>query len=372
MKICQLCAVDFTLYHFIFPLIRREVEMGHEVIAVCADGPFISKLNSEGVRIKTIPISRNFNILHHFISYMRLVKFFREEDFDIVHVHTPVAALVGRFAAARAGVRCIVYTAHGFYFHDRTKFWKRWIFITLEWLAGRFTDVLFTQSEEDAEVAKLNNLCRGRVIKAIGNGVDPRKFCFQGAKKELIEKKHRIRSLFDTPNDSIVVVMVGRMVREKGYPELFEAVKGLNIILWTVGEKLKTDRQGSFNIPDNMPNVRILGYRSDIPDILHSADIFILPSHREGMPRSIIEAMMASLPVVATNIRGSREEVLNGKTGILVPVENVSALRKAILELSENSEMRSSMGIEGKKRALDLYDESKVIDKQLMYLNLEK
>jgi glycosyltransferase involved in cell wall biosynthesis len=103
---------------------------------------------------------------------------------------------------------------------------------------------------------------------------------------------------------------------------------------------------------------------------MQAADIFTLPSHREGMPRSIIEAMMSGLPVVATNIRGSREEVIENETGFLVPVNAVSHLSAALTKLVINKDQRKNMGEAGRKRALELYDEQKVIDRQLSHLGL--
>jgi len=370
MKICQLCAVDFTLYHFILPLMRAESLAGHEVVAVCSKGKWSAEIQLEGFKVKAIHIARNFNIFQHFLTYHHLVRFFREQNFDIVHVHTPVAALIGRLAAARAGVPCIVYTAHGFYFHDRMNFLKRHLFISLEWLAGRFTDVLFTQAEEDAKAARNYHLCRSGIIEAIGNGVDPKKFHFKGDDCVLKKLREKLRTSLKTPKDALVIVIIGRLVAEKGYPELFKAVRGLNVYLWAIGERLESDRKSNLKFPEDSENIILLGHRGDIPELLWAADIFVLPSHREGMPRSIIEAMMASLPVIATNIRGSREEVIDGTTGRLVPVADVKMLRKAILDLVNDHSARASMGSLGRKRALEKYDESKVISKQLKILGL--
>ena len=173
MKICQLCAVDFTLYHFLLPLMRAMRAHGHEVVGVCSDGALVERVREEGFRVAETRIVRGYDPVEHWRTYRVLLKFFRQEKFDIVHVHTPVAALIGRLAARRAGVPKVVYTAHGFYFHDRMPGWKRRLFIGLEQLAGRATDVLFTQSAEDADSARRHALCRGGVIEAIGNGSDP-------------------------------------------------------------------------------------------------------------------------------------------------------------------------------------------------------
>ena len=127
-------------------------------------------MRAEGFRVEAVDFRRNYDLVHHARAYRELVRLFRRESFDLVHVHSPIAALIGRLAAARAGVPRKVYTAHGFYFHEHQQWWLRSAFIGLEWIGGRFTDVLFTQAAEDAETARRFRLCRGRMIEAIGNG----------------------------------------------------------------------------------------------------------------------------------------------------------------------------------------------------------
>ena len=367
MKICQLCAVDFTLYHFLLPLMRAQQAAGHEVVGVCSPGPSMHKVREQGFRTMPLAISRSLNPFSHWVSYRRLLHLFRQERFDMVHVHTPIAAFLGRLAARRAGVPTIVYTAHGFYFHERMALWKRALFIALEKWGGCYTDILFTQAEEDAESARRLGLCRGSVVEAIGNGVDPEGFA-PAADGGLARR--RLRAELDTPEDAVVVMMTGRMVAEKGYSELFAAMAGQDAILWAAGERLASDHAAPVDATGMPSNVRLLGYRPDVPDLLRAADIFTLPSHREGMPRSIIEAMMTGLPVIATDIRGSREEVVAGDTGLLVPVNDRKALAGAIRELSCNPTMRKRMGAAGRTRALNLYDEAKVIGRQLTRMKL--
>ncbi len=108
MKICQLCAVDFTFYHFLLPLAQAQLEAGHEVVAVCADGALVPRLIDAGLRVETVAFSRRLASFDHVTAYGALVRLFRAERFDMVHVHTPVAAFIGRLAAARAGVPRIV------------------------------------------------------------------------------------------------------------------------------------------------------------------------------------------------------------------------------------------------------------------------
>ena len=182
----------------------------------------------------------------------------------------------------------------------------------------------------------------------------------------------------DTPAEACVIVVIGRLVVEKGYRELFEAMKSVDATLWVVGRRLASDYAEDIGAaidsvradPILSRRIRFLGQRTDVPEILRAADIFTLPSHREGMPRSIIEAMMTGLAVVATDIRGSREEVLDEDTGLLVPVKAPAALARALNRLVATPELRRAMGAAGLARARTLYDESNVIARQIKLLGL--
>ena len=368
MKICQLCAVDFTLYHFLLPLMEGMRDAGHEVIGVCADGALANRVRAKGFRVENVSIARSYDLKRHARTAKTLRALFERERFDLVHVHTPVAAMVGRYAAWRAGVPKIVYTAHGFYFHEHMPLLLRAAHVGLEWLGGRVTDMLFTQAEEDAATARRLGLCRGGRIHAIGNGVEAASFQLADP-----AARARTRAQLRTSDDAVVITMIGRLVAEKGYVELFEAMRNNNAVLWVVGDRLRSDHaSGIDTVIDTVkkdlalgPRIRFLGYRQDVPNLLAASDIFTLPSHREGMPRSIIEAMMTGLPVVATDIRGAREEVVEGETGFLVPVRNPVALGAALAKLATDPALRARMGAAGRIRALNLYDEAKVVRREL-------
>jgi glycosyltransferase involved in cell wall biosynthesis len=373
VKIAQLAAVDFTMAHFLLPLMTAERDAGHEVVGICSDGPLLERVRAAGFRIEPVEIARSFNIARHARAICALTRLFRRERFDMVHVHTPVAALLGRIAAWRAGVPVVVYTAHGFYFHEHMPAHERAFHVALEWLAGRRTDVLFTQAEEDAAAARRLGLCRTGRIHAIGNGVDPARFAPRDP-----AIRARLRTELGAREDEIVVLMVGRLVAEKGYGELLRAMRDVAATLWIVGERLASDHATDIDAeldaakrdPARAQRVRFMGYRTDVPDLMAAADIFTLPSHREGMPRSIIEAMMSGLPVVATDIRGSREEVVPESTGLLVPVRDEPALATALNRLAADAGLRRRMGEAGRARALAQYDEAVVIGRQLTALGL--
>lgn len=371
LKVCQLCAVDFTLRHFLLPLIDGMRGAGWNVTAVCSDGPAIPGLRSRGYRIVTMPIARSLNPFAHSRSLLKLVRLFRRERFDVVHAHTPVAALLGRVAARIAGVPVVVYTAHGFYFHDEMPSPKRRAFVLLERIGGWFTDLLFTQSAEDAQAAVTERIAPRERVFAIGNGVDPARFDPAAAGDRL-----SLRGQLGVPEGAYLIGMIGRQVREKGVVDFLEAAivtarKNPRVWFVLVGERLASDHAGGVTAEIERAKtvlgerLILTGLRQDIPELLAAMDLFCLPSHREGMPRTIIEAMMMGKPVVATNIRGSREEVVHEETGLLVPVRDVQALGQAMTRCAADPVWAQRLGIAGRKRALMSYDERRVVAVQL-------
>ena len=371
LKVCQLCAVDFTLKHFLIALVDGMRAEGWSVTAVCSDGPFVPALRAAGYAIETLPIARGLNPLRHAVSLWRLVRLFRRERFDVLHAHTPIAALLGRIAARITGVPMVVYTAHGFYFHDDMGAAPKAIFTWLEWLGGRITDLLFTQSEEDARTAIAKNFLPAARVLAIGNGVDIN--AFDPARTQT---RAAMRAAWGIPPDAVVIGMIGRMVAEKGYGEYLDAAKtvvaqGFPVFFLAVGERLASDHAAGIDAQLSAAKAALgerlilTGLRGDIPELLAAMDVFTLPSYREGMPRTIIEAMLMAKPVVATNIRGSREEVVAGETGLLVPVRDAAALARAFIALIGNAGLRMRMGQSGRTRALALYDETKVVARQI-------
>ena len=371
VKVCQLINVDFALNHFVLPLMRGIRARGHEVVGVSAEGPLLAEARAEGFRIAAAPFQRSYDLVAHARAFAFLKRFFQQEKFDLLHVHTPLAGLIGRLAGRAAGVPRIAYTAHGFYFHDDMGFLPRTLHVGLEKLGARATDILMTQSAEDAATAIRLGLAPGGVVHAIGNGVDIDKFHPDPALRA------PVRAELDVDNSAVVAVMTGRLVAEKGYPELFRAAAQVpNLHLWCIGSRLASDHADPIGAEIEAAQVamgnrlRLLGYRADVPRLLAAADLFVLPSHREGMPRSIIEAMATGLPVVATDIRGAREEVVPHETGLLVPVRDVPALAGALRALAEDAGLRARMGEAGLARARALYDEQKVIARQIEILGL--
>lgn len=371
VTVCQLCAVDFTLQHLLLPLVDGMQDKGWSVTSVCSDGQYTQDMRQRGYKVHTVSISRDlFNARTHLRAIWNIYRLCRDERFDVLHVHTPIAALLGRIAGRLAGVPLVVYTAHGFYFHDQMPWWKYRFFVLLERWSGWLTDFLFTQSSEDAQTAVAERIAPKSKVLAIGNGVCIDLFVPDPANRD------QMRLAFGLPADAFVIGVVARLVKEKGLAEFLEAAVTLGIRFprvhfLLVGERLSSDHDASIeqelSQAQKMLGPRLIapGYRADVGELLGAMDLFCLPSYREGMPRSIIEAMMMELPVVATDIRGSREEVVPGETGLLVPTRNATALTQALEALISNPDRARRMGIAGRRRALTLYDERRVVARQI-------
>jgi glycosyltransferase involved in cell wall biosynthesis len=367
LKIIEITNVDFSLAQFLLPLMRAMRARGHEVIGVCADGPFLEKPRAEGFRIEVLNLERSVSPIAHWRAFRELVRLFRIERPDLVHAHMPISGFLARMAAWWADVPRVAYTGHGFWFNF-PGFWpRRAVGFAMEWLAGRVTDMFFTVSEAEARDARRLHIHRSAV--AIGNGRDPARY------RPNVAARQRLRGELGVRDEQAVVLAVSRLVWHKGYPELAVAMQTVpDAILWVAGERLLSDRgpdMAALLHDAGLGNrLRLLGYREDVPDLMAAADIFVLPSRFEGLPMSVIEAMLTGLPVIATNVRGPAEQVVPEITGLLVPPGDPPALAAALVRLVADKKLQARLGAAGRERAMQCYDETKVLARTLDLMGL--
>jgi glycosyltransferase involved in cell wall biosynthesis len=366
MKVLEITNVDFSLRHFLLPLMRGIRARGHEVVGVCADGTLLDVARAEGFRVVAPPLQRRLSLRGQVRAFRALLALMRAERPDLVHAHMPISGFLARLAARIAGVPVVAYTCHGYLFNQPGSWRRRLGGLAMEWIAGRVTDIYLTVSTEEAKDARRLRISTRAV--AVGNGRDPGRFHPDP------DARARLRTELGVPEDRVVVVIVSRLVRHKGHPELLAALRNSAAELWVVGNRLDSDHgedlEPYFANAGLGDRLRRLGYRDDIPAILAAADIFALPSHFEGLPMSVIEAMLTGLPVVATDIRGPREQVVDGVTGLLVPPASAGPLAAALQRLVADADLRRRMGEAGLARALALYDEGRVVSRTLDLLGL--
>jgi len=369
IKICYVTSSDLTLKFILFNQLKFIQGLSFEVSAVCSEGKWVKEIEKQGIKVKIINFNRDFNVFVHIICFFKLLSYFKKEKFDIVHVHTPVPGLLGQLAAKLTSVPIIINTIHGLYFQNKDKWLKRKFFILAEKIAGKCSDLVFFVNKEDMETAVKEKICRPEVIRYFGGGINCFKFNPNNFSKELIFKKKRELGI---NGNGKVIGIVARLVREKGYLEFFEAFSQVvrkfpQATLLIIGpqepkkrDKIDPNIVRRYGIKNN---VLFLGERENIAEFYALMDIFVLPSWREGLGISIIEASAMEKPIVATDIRGCRETVENNKTGILIPAKNSKKIAEAIIYLLNNPEKAKEMGRQGRMKVLREFDERLVFDR---------
>ena len=368
MKVAHLTTVDSSLRYLLLAQLSAALEAGHEVIGISAPGPDVEYLEKVGIRHVPLPSStRSMNLKADAKAAARLWRILRSERPDVLHTHNPKPGLYGRVLGRMAGVPMVVNTVHGLYATERDPWLKRTFVYAAEVIAAWFSNAELIQNPEDlALLGRLPLYPRSRAA-LLGNGVDVRRF---DPDRFADEERAAVRSSLGLPSDSVVVGCVGRLVREKGFLELFAAAQltKANVTLLVVGPE---DPQKGDALPTRaieearQAGVVFAGHREDIDRIYLAMDIFVLASHREGFPRAAMEAAAMGLPVVATDIRGCRQVVASGETGLLVPPGNAKELACALDALAIDARLRADMGHAARQRAERLFDEGDVVEKVL-------
>jgi len=363
IKICWVTNIDKSLKYILLNYLKFLKENNFDVYAICSPGEFIDGIKKEGIEVKPIKIKRRITPFYDLITLFRLWNYFRKEKFDIVQTHTPKPSLLGQMAARLAGVPIIIDTVHGFYFKQDGSLASRAFFRFIRKISAKFSDVIFFVNREDMKTAKKEKICKEDRIRYFGGGIDLNRFDLKHFSDRYIFNK---RTELGTNKDDKVIGIVARLVEEKGYLDLFEAFEKVikkfpDCKLLIIGPEEK-EKNDSIKI-NATNNIIFLGERKDVEYFYPVMDIFVLPSHREGLGISLIEASAMERPVVATYIRGCREAVDNGKTGILVPVKDSEKLAEAIIYLLENPEVACEMGRQGRQKVEREFDEKLVFDR---------
>jgi glycosyltransferase involved in cell wall biosynthesis len=375
MKVLQICAVGFTIKYLLLAQIDYFSSLGISVEIACSPDKEFKELQQQGYIIHPVNIERRISIFSNLNSIYQLAKLIRKNKYDLVHVHTPIASVLGRIAAKVVGTKRVIYTAHGFYFHDNMPAKQYKFYYGVEKLAGKLTNLILTQSREDLATAEKTGLCSVQKLRYLGNGVDTKRFCRSQLNREYQQQRKRELKL---PDSIPIIATTGRITAEKGYLELVKAVVKLrsqfSVHLLVIGGQLSSERdafQSQLNYfiqEHNLENcVTFTGLCSDIPELLGLVDVFALPSYREGLPRSILEAMAMKLPVVATDIRGCREAVIHNQTGLIVPPKNSEQLAEALGKILVNNQLKEAFGKAGRQRVEAEYDERFVFDRLAQY-----
>ena len=304
---------------------------------------FRKELEKRGIKTFNIPVPRNISSVKDIItSYKSMKLLCKENNYNIVHCHSPIGGVVARLACKKfrkKGTK-VIYTAHGFHFFKGAPI-KNWLlFYPIERICAKYTDCLITINKEDYQLAKTFK-CR-KVQYVPGIGIDTKDI-----KNTKVDRELK-RLEFGFKNKDFVLISVGQLSKRKNHEVIIRALANIpedNVKYLICGfgeleEHLKriTDE---LNLSER---VIFAGYRSDIKELLHSSDCFLFPSLQEGLPVALMEAMASGLPIICSDIRGNSELINDNYGGFLFKLKDNEKLIEKIYELFKDDELCEKMG----------------------------
>ena len=352
-KALMVSHVAYAIELFNIPNIRLLISMGYEVQVACNfdDRSSLSdekvallkeKLTAMGVKYHNIPFERQPLKPANLKAYTMLKSLIDDEKFDLIHCHTPVGGIITRLAAAssrRKNGTKVIYTAHGFHFFKGAPLINWLIYFTAEKFCSYFTDTLITINKEDFHNAK-TKLNAKKVCYVPGVGVDTDYF------NDTRGNREALLSEISAHKDSIILLSIGELSDRKNHSVSIKALSqidndNLHLVIAGTGEK----RDEFLSLAKELgidSRIHLLGFRTDVAELLKSADIFLFPSIQEGLPVALMEAMSCSLPVICSSIRGNID-LIDDTCGILCPATDADAFKAAIEKLINDKALRSSM-----------------------------
>jgi glycosyltransferase involved in cell wall biosynthesis len=341
---------------------------GFDVVGISAPGPYEAALERRGVRhIPLAQATRSMAPTRDVAALAELARVLRRLRPTIVHTHNPKPGIYGRIAGRAMRVPVVVNTVHGLYAQPGDRLTKRVLVYGAERIAATCSHAELIQNPEDVETLARLKVPAAKLI-LLGNGIDLTRFDPTTGGADDVRAARR--ELGATGPDDLVVGLVGRLVREKGYAEVFEAARRLRARLPQVrfaviggADDEKADALSDVDLANaEAGGVRMLGSRSDVDALYLGMDVFMLASHREGFPRAAMEAAAMGLPAIVTDIRGCRQVVDHDVTGLRVPAHDAGALEAAVVALAKDPERRRAMGTAARAKARSEFDVQRSID----------
>jgi glycosyltransferase involved in cell wall biosynthesis len=360
--VVHVTTTDMSLDWLLAPQLIAFGEAGYDVVGLSAPGPHVARLEELGIKHVAVDhFTRSNNPANDVRAFIELIRRLRSLRPDIVHTHNPKPGILGRIAARLTRTPLIVNTQHGMWAQPTDRRRRRWPVYAAERIAAAFGDIELVQNPED--VATLTDVLRvpARRVRLLGNGIDLDRFS-----SDRIDDgtRQRLRAEWGVGDDEVVCLVVGRLVREKGIDELLEAAERVGLLArFVIVGPLDADKSDAVDTTSgDHQRVVFTGERTDMPECYAAADIFVTASWREGFPRSAMEAAAMGLPTVATDIRGNRQVIADGETGVLVPVRDPAALTAAVTSLVEDPAQRHAMSAAARARSVTHFDQQRVIE----------
>ena len=361
-KVLMVATVPSMIGQFNMDNIQILLDAGYDVDVACDFSDrsvwpsekiekFKKILNDKGISYFQIDFSRKpLSIKKHILSYKQLMKLIKEKNYSFIHTHTPIASAIARLVAKKYNIK-VIYTAHGFHFYKGAPL-KNWIvFYPIERLLSSKTDILITINKEDYKLA-LDKMKASRIEFVNGVGIDSSKFLLKFFDKE---KK---RCELGIGSSDVMVFSVGELNKNKNHEVIIKALAQIdskNIHYFIAGQGNKKEYLQSLAKEYNV-NLHLLGFRTDIIELLNVADIYAFPSQREGLSVALMEAIAAGLPCVVSKIRGNVDLIDDEENGYLVDANDISGYSKAIKKIIDLDEKEKKLFKEYSLNKINNYD----------------
>lgn len=341
-KVLFTAKVDSHILNFHIPYLKWFKDQGYEV-HVASNGENDIPYADFKYNLK---FDRNPLKPSNFKAYLELKKMIDDNNYEVIHCHTPIGGALTRLAArgARKKGTKVMYTAHGFHFYEGASKFNWLVYYNVEKFLSKYTDCLITINEEDFNAAKERNF-KAKSLKFVkGVGINLNKFVPQ-----TLEKKRALREEYGYKEDDFIMVYAAELSYRKHHDLLINAInlikdKTPNLKLLCAGlgalEEEYKDLTNKLNVGDN---IKFLGYRKDINNLMTLADVAVSSARQEGLPVNIMEAMATGLPIIVTDCRGNRDLIENGKNGIVVGIDDVEGFAKAIEKMYNDKEFREQV-----------------------------
>ena len=281
-----------------------------------------------------------FSIKDNWKAYKNINAIIKKYNIDIIHCNSPIGGLLGRICGRKNKVKTVIYTAHGFHFYKGNSAIKNLIFKKIEKHLARYTNAIIVMNNEDYENAKKFKLKNGgKVYKINGIGVNSKEI--DNIKVDIKKKKQEL----GVRDDEFVIVSSGDLIKRKNHSAAIDVVlklEGINYKYLICGNGPEYDvLKNKIEKNNKKDAIRLLGFRSDVKEILKIADLFLFTSLQEGLPRSLMEAMSAGLPCVVSNVRGNNDLIRNKLGGFCC--NSVNDYEKAIKYIHNNKNVKNKM-----------------------------
>ncbi|BCB40345.1 glycosyltransferase family 4 protein [Bacillus cereus] len=341
-KILFISNITNRITNFSLPSIVASQSLGYEFHLAANCSNFKDDASKHNVIVHHVDLDRNPFSFKNIKAYKQMLALIKEEKFDVIHCNTPIGGILGRLCGKKMRVPKIIYTAHGFHFYQGAPRVSGTIFKLAEMWMARYTDAIITMNKEDYQAAlrfKLRQ--KGKVYFIPGVGVDTDLYKY--------EKINRVtlKSSLGLKESDIVLISMGDLIHRKNYIASIRAIARANnprLQFLICGKGPELDNLQTLAKELGVENqVKFLGFRSDIKELLAISDIFLFTTYQEGLPRSMMEAMAAGLPCIASKVRGNVDLIVDEKGGFLRHPNDISGIAECISKLALNEDLRGEM-----------------------------